>query len=101
MVPEITILTEGRIVRVVSKQDAEGHGSAARGASFDVFIWHGQSIWVCVGRGRQGYISKAVFFMYPYVFVAGSNQDDALLIIACAEGMRNLTIFSLDRNSCT
>ena len=29
--------------------------------------------------------------MYPYVFVAGPNKHDALLIIACANGTRNST----------
>jgi len=38
-----------------------------------------------------GYISGIVFFMYPYVFVAGPNKHDALLIIACADGTRNST----------
>ena len=29
--------------------------------------------------------------MYPYVFVAGPNKHDALLIIPCANGTRNST----------
>jgi len=41
--------------------------------------------------GARGDISGTVFFMYPYVFVAGPNKYDALLIIACADGTRNST----------
>jgi len=45
------------------------------------------------GLGGPGvYISRIVFFVYPYVFVAGPNKHDALLIIACADGTRNSTI---------
>ena len=46
----------------------------------------------CAPCGGWGYISGIVFFMYPYVFVAGPNKHDALLIIACADGTRNSTV---------
>ena len=41
--------------------------------------------------GRQG-ISRAVFFMYPHVFVVGPNKHDALFLIAYANGTRNATV---------
>ena len=31
----------------------------------------------CAPWGARGYISGVVFFMYPYVFVAGPNKHDA------------------------
>jgi len=45
----------------------------------------------CALCGGRGYIRWTVFFMYPYVFVAGPNKHDTLLIIACANGTRNST----------
>ena len=48
----------------------------------------------CALCGGRGYIRWTVFFVYPYVFVAGPNKHDTLLIIACADGTRNST----DRN---
>jgi len=42
-------------------------------------------------RDPRGYISGGVALMYPYVFVAGPNKHDALLIIPCANGTRNST----------
>jgi len=46
----------------------------------------------CAPWGARGYISGIIFFMYPYVFVAGPNKHGALLIIACADGTRNSTV---------
>ena len=42
----------------------------------DVGFWNGPR-----ALGACDNISKAVFFMYPYVFVASLNKHDALLII--------------------
>jgi uncharacterized protein YfaP (DUF2135 family) len=54
-----------------------------------VRIWtnHEQSALVAEGCALKGYISRAVFFMYPYVFAAGPNNHDVLPV----NGTRNWT----------
>jgi hypothetical protein len=32
---------------------------------------------------EKGFISRAVFFVYPHVFIAGPNKDDNLLEYLC------------------
>jgi hypothetical protein len=58
--------------------------------SLSILVSGGSRVGAC--SSREGYISRAVFFMYPYVLIAGPNKHDNLLDCLCR---RNAKLDSL------
>jgi hypothetical protein len=47
--------------------------------------------WGCASGIEEGYISRSVLFMYPYVFVAHPNKHGVLLVSRVATDCKTLT----------